>query len=106
MAFLQRSKARWRIDPVFQNLVVQDLEIASKVQKKFGFRDESDRGREFISRGQGVRVLGCGAFAGMLLYDLSDDLLYHFEAMTLQASLVPDSGLVWTFNLLLQTIQP
>lgn len=88
--FLATAGADWRLDAVLRCIALDNPSIAKKLQSDFGCKNVTSELRRFLARDHGVRVVGCERFAGMLVYDLADDLLYHVDATSFKAVPVPD----------------
>ena len=89
--FLAKGRVTWRLDPIFRCITVDDPSVAAKLKSTFGCKDVSKQLRRFLAQAHGVRVVGCERFAGMLVYDLSDDLLYHVDASSFKVHPFPDA---------------
>lgn len=97
MKFLGEPGVRWRADPVFHSVIVDDPKVARRLKKEFGCVDISTTVRAFLSRRQGVRIVGCDAFSGMLVYSAPNDVLYHVDTRTWAPTPMPDISLAYAF---------
>ena len=96
MNFLEKNGAEWRTDPVFQSVIVADRRATKKLIKHYDCEDMTEDVRQFLAS-ERVRIVGCHAFDGMLVYSASDDLMYHVDARSFLASPLPRFGLAYGF---------
>ncbi len=79
LADFEASGARWRLDPIWHYLIV-DRPNVGRLIAEYGCADVTTEFKKQLKRRDGVRVVGCELFAGMLVFDLADQLLYHVDS--------------------------
>lgn len=96
--FLDKKSAVYRVDPMFHHIVVEDADIAESLKRGYACEDVTSDVTKTLSRRQGVLVVGCNDFRGMLVYNFADDLLYLVDAGTFDAKPLPNLTMAYCFK--------
>jgi hypothetical protein len=77
--YLARRDAVWRLDPLLHFIAVRDEDIAEHLKKRFGCQDATLEMRALVAQRNGVRVIGCERYAGMVVYNFADNEIYRVD---------------------------
>ena len=91
-SILQRIGTSWRVDPVFDNVIV-DKQTMLKMRGQYQFTDQSQKVRDFLTRPEATRILG-GNIHSMIIYNSGYDMIFRVQSNFYIPEPLPDNNLV------------